>query len=133
MSYFDTQELGRCPLRFSSMAHLASVSIWVLYQNKKSCSYWSIVLSSAGKTKLAMAIAGEAEAAFLSVGPGDILSKYVGESEAAVRGLFKRGKGNECLLIRRYRIVSLMLFLQIQHMKRLNKWKARRLCSSWTK
>lgn len=45
-----------------------------------------------GKTLLARAIAGEAEAAFISVGPSDILSKFVGESEASVRGLFKNGK-----------------------------------------
>jgi SpoVK/Ycf46/Vps4 family AAA+-type ATPase len=36
-----------------------------------------------GKTQLAKAIAGEAQAAFLSVGPSDILSKFVGESEAS--------------------------------------------------
>jgi len=41
-----------------------------------------------GKTKLARAIAGEAEAAFLAVGPSDILSKFVGESESAIRELF---------------------------------------------
>ena len=45
-----------------------------------------------GKTLLARAIAGEAEAAFLSVGPGDILSKFVGESEALVREVFKKGR-----------------------------------------
>lgn len=44
-----------------------------------------------GKTSLARAVAGEAGAAFVSVGPSDILSKFVGESEAAVRALFKRG------------------------------------------
>jgi len=44
-----------------------------------------------GKTQLAKAIAGEAEAAFLSVGPSDILSKFVGESEAAVRTVFDKG------------------------------------------
>eukprot|EP00934_Nitzschia_sp_Nitz4_P003717 Nitzschia sp. Nitz4//scaffold2_size372955//159091//160464//NITZ4_000413-RA/size372955-snap-gene-0.27-mRNA-1//1//CDS//3329546748//3707//frame0 len=42
-----------------------------------------------GKTQMARAIAGEAEAAFLSVGPSDILSKYVGESEASIRTLFQ--------------------------------------------
>ena len=42
-----------------------------------------------GKTKLAKAVAGEAQAAFLSVGPSDILSKFVGESEASIRGLFQ--------------------------------------------
>lgn len=45
-----------------------------------------------GKTELAKAVAGEAQAAFLSVGPSDILSKYVGESEASIRGLFDKGK-----------------------------------------
>jgi SpoVK/Ycf46/Vps4 family AAA+-type ATPase len=41
-----------------------------------------------GKTQLARAIAGEAQAAFLSVGPSDVLSKYVGESETSLRSLF---------------------------------------------
>eukprot|EP00804_Cyclotella_cryptica_P018524 CCRYP_004346-RA/>CCRYP_004346-RA protein AED:0.01 eAED:0.01 QI:312/1/1/1/1/1/2/962/338 len=45
-----------------------------------------------GKTKLAQAVAGEARAAFLSVGPSDILSKFVGESEASIRGLFREGE-----------------------------------------
>lgn len=44
-----------------------------------------------GKTQLARAIAGEAEAAFLSASPSDILSKFVGESEAAIRSLFDKG------------------------------------------
>ncbi|ACI64120.1 predicted protein, partial [Thalassiosira pseudonana CCMP1335] len=50
-----------------------------------------------GKTKLAKAVAGEAQAAYLSVGPSDILSKYVGESEASVRGLFL--EGDKCAVI----------------------------------
>ncbi|KAL7488828.1 hypothetical protein ACHAW6_014423 [Cyclotella cf. meneghiniana] len=45
-----------------------------------------------GKTKLAQAVAGEARAAFLSVGPSDILSKFVGESEASIRGLFREAR-----------------------------------------
>jgi SpoVK/Ycf46/Vps4 family AAA+-type ATPase len=49
-------------------------------------------LDCLGKTKLAQAIAGEAEAAFLSIGPGDVLSKFVGESEASVRGIFERAR-----------------------------------------
>jgi SpoVK/Ycf46/Vps4 family AAA+-type ATPase len=44
-----------------------------------------------GKTELAKAIAGEAQAAFLSVGPSDILSKFVGESEASIRSMFDKG------------------------------------------
>lgn len=34
------------------------------------------------------ALAGEAQAAFISVSPSDVLSKFVGESEASIRGLF---------------------------------------------
>jgi Cdc6-like AAA superfamily ATPase len=45
-----------------------------------------------GKTQLAKAVAGEAQAAFISVGPSDILSKYVGESEASVREIFRYGQ-----------------------------------------
>ena len=45
-----------------------------------------------GKTKLAKAVAGEANAALLSVGPSDILSKFVGESEASIRGLFREAR-----------------------------------------
>lgn len=43
-----------------------------------------------GKTELAKALAGEAEAAFLPVGPSDVLSKFVGESEASIRSIFKK-------------------------------------------
>ena len=46
-----------------------------------------------GKTKLAKAVAGEAQAAFLSIGPSDVLSKFVGESEASIKQLFERAKG----------------------------------------
>ena len=42
---------------------------------------------------LAKAVAGEANAAFLPIGPSDILSKYVGESEAAVREIFAKAVG----------------------------------------
>jgi SpoVK/Ycf46/Vps4 family AAA+-type ATPase len=59
------------------------------------------------QTQLAKAVAGEAHAAFLSIGPSDILSKYVGESEEAVRSVFaeavqlagnNRG-GNRCAVL----------------------------------
>jgi SpoVK/Ycf46/Vps4 family AAA+-type ATPase len=39
---------------------------------------------------LAKAIAGEANAAFLTVTAGDVLSKFIGESETAVRNTFAR-------------------------------------------
>lgn len=49
-----------------------------------------------GKTQLAKAVAGEAQAAFISVGPSDILSKFVGESEASIRNLFDKGECDQC-------------------------------------
>lgn len=45
-----------------------------------------------GKTQLARAIAGESQAAFLSIGPSNVLSKFVGESEASLRTLFAQAK-----------------------------------------
>eukprot|EP00977_Amphora_coffeiformis_P023093 scaffold12181_cov159-Amphora_coffeaeformis.AAC.4 len=45
-----------------------------------------------GKTRLAQAVAGEAQAAYVEVGPSDILSKFVGESEAAVRDVFETAR-----------------------------------------
>ena len=45
-----------------------------------------------GKTKLAKAVAGEAGAAFFTVGPSTVLSKFVGESEASIKKLFERAK-----------------------------------------
>lgn len=42
------------------------------------------------QTKLAKAIAGEAQAGFMSVAPSDVLSKFVGESEASVRNIFRK-------------------------------------------
>jgi SpoVK/Ycf46/Vps4 family AAA+-type ATPase len=39
---------------------------------------------------LARAIAGESNAAFFSISPSDILSKFVGESEAAVKNIFRK-------------------------------------------
>lgn len=45
-----------------------------------------------GKTLLAKAIANESEANFISVKGPEILSKWVGESEKAVRQIFKKAK-----------------------------------------
>lgn len=42
------------------------------------------------QTQLAKAIAGEARAAFYTIAPSDIMSKFVGESEAAIRDIFRR-------------------------------------------
>jgi len=42
-----------------------------------------------GKTQLAKAVAGEAQAAFMSIGPSDILSNFVGESEQSIKILFE--------------------------------------------
>lgn len=45
-----------------------------------------------GKSLLAKAVAGEAQAAFMSIGPSDVLSKYVGESEQSIKLLFEEAK-----------------------------------------
>ncbi len=45
-----------------------------------------------GKTLLAKAVANESEANFISVKGPEILSKWVGESEKAIRQIFKRAK-----------------------------------------
>jgi ATP-dependent 26S proteasome regulatory subunit len=54
------------------------------------------------QTQLARAVAGEAQAAFMSVAPSDVLSKFFGESEASIRDLFKKGEEHvivECSII----------------------------------
>ncbi len=43
-----------------------------------------------GKTQLAKAVAGEAQAAYMSIGPSDVLSKFVGESEQSIKVLFEQ-------------------------------------------
>lgn len=48
--------------------------------------------SGTGKTLLAKAVAAESQANFISVKGPALLSKYVGESERAVRELFKKAK-----------------------------------------
>ena len=54
----------------------------------------SILLSGppgCGKTQLAQACAGQLQAAFVSVQPSSILSKFVGDSEASLRHAFQTG------------------------------------------
>lgn len=58
-----------------------------------------------GKTQLAHALAGESQAAFLSIRPSDVLSKFVGESERAVKSIFvqaqqlARGVDSQCAVL----------------------------------
>ena len=47
-----------------------------------------------GKTLLAKAIANESGASFISVKGPELLNKFVGESERAVRALFARGRAS---------------------------------------
>lgn len=47
-----------------------------------------------GKTLLAKAIANDANANFISVKGPELLNKYVGESERAVRGVFQRARSS---------------------------------------
>jgi len=52
-----------------------------------------------GKTLLARAVAGEIDAAFFTVRPSDIMSKWVGEAEKNVSALFAEARGRERAVI----------------------------------
>jgi transitional endoplasmic reticulum ATPase len=52
-----------------------------------------------GKTLLARAVAGEIDAAFFTVSPADIMSKWVGEAERNVAALFAAARGRERAVI----------------------------------
>lgn len=47
-----------------------------------------------GKTLVARAVSNESKANFISIKGPELLNKYVGESEKAVRSLFKRAKSS---------------------------------------
>ena len=47
-----------------------------------------------GKTLIAKAVSNESKANFISIKGPELLNKYVGESEKAVRALFKRAKAS---------------------------------------
>ena len=48
-----------------------------------------------GKTMMARAVAGEIEAAFFTVKPSEIMSKWVGDSEQNIEKLFKSARSHE--------------------------------------
>ena len=50
------------------------------------------VFAGTGKTELARAVSGEADAVFFSVSTSDLISSYVGESERLVRQLFESAR-----------------------------------------
>lgn len=52
-----------------------------------------------GKTLVAQAVANEAQASFILVNGPELLNKYVGESERAVRELFKRARSSAPCII----------------------------------
>lgn len=52
-----------------------------------------------GKTMMARAIAGEIEAAFFTVKPSDIMSKWVGDSEQNIRALFDEARSHATSII----------------------------------
>ena len=72
----------RAPERFEALG--LSPSCGVLLHGPPGC----------GKTLLAKAIANESGASFISVKGPELLNKYVGESERAVRALFARGRAS---------------------------------------
>src|ERR1700722_16119009 len=52
-----------------------------------------------GKTMMARAVAGEIDAAFFTVKPSEIMSKWVGDSEGNVQRLFQAARQNERSII----------------------------------
>ena len=72
----------RAPERFEALG--LSPSCGVLLHGPPGC----------GKTLLAKAIANESGASFISVKGPELLNKFVGESERAVRALFARGRAS---------------------------------------
>lgn len=52
-----------------------------------------------GKTMMARAVAGEIEAAFFTVKPSEIMSKWVGDSEQNIEALFKSARSHERSII----------------------------------
>jgi SpoVK/Ycf46/Vps4 family AAA+-type ATPase len=74
--------LYSCRICFEHTSHQSCICHRIICRFSSSSSF------SSDQTELAKALAGEAGAAFLAVGPSDVLSKYVGESEASIRNLF---------------------------------------------
>ena len=56
----------------------------------------TVVSAGTGKTELARAVSGEADAVFFSVSTSDLISSYVGESERLVRQLFESARNQVC-------------------------------------
>lgn len=52
-----------------------------------------------GKTMLAKATAGEIDATFFLISPGDVLSKWVGEAEQNIKALFEQAAGEQRSII----------------------------------
>lgn len=52
-----------------------------------------------GKTMMARAVAGEIDAAFFTVKPSEIMSKWVGDSEQNIEALFKTARSHERSII----------------------------------
>ncbi len=65
----------------------------ILYSAHTHVAFAAIILYLVHfQTQLAQAIAGESQASFMAISPSDILSKFVGESEASMRDVFDKGK-----------------------------------------
>jgi len=84
-----------CGLGQSSTFHLLGITgLWVLHNSILLYGY-----HGCGKTLLASAIAKECGLSFISVKGPEILNKYIGASENAVRDLFERASSAKpCVL-----------------------------------
>jgi transitional endoplasmic reticulum ATPase len=108
------REVERPTVRFSDIAGLEDVKeqvrlkmIYPFRHREKAARYGirpggGVLLygpPGTGKTLVARAIAGELEAAFFTVKPSEIMSKWVGESEGNIAELFRTARENPLSII----------------------------------
>jgi transitional endoplasmic reticulum ATPase len=108
------QQVERPRVRFSDVAGLEDVKeqvklkmIYPFRHREKAARYGirpggGVLLygpPGTGKTLVARAIAGELEAAFYTVKPSEIMSKWVGESEGNIAALFRSARENPLSIV----------------------------------
>jgi SpoVK/Ycf46/Vps4 family AAA+-type ATPase len=76
-----------------AIAGTCRVSLFMVVGERLACrSSCTDILGHLASSDVFDKIIGEAQAAFLPVGPSDVLSKFVGESEASIRAMFDKGE-----------------------------------------
>ncbi|KAM3451016.1 hypothetical protein MY3296_005659 [Beauveria thailandica] len=89
----------RAQLQLSIVGPIANPALYAHYGLTRAggCLLWGP--PGCGKTLVAQAVANEAQASFILINGPELLNKYVGESERAVRELFSRARSSTpCIL-----------------------------------